>query len=553
MVVRHLDTGCRVQQAEWWRGAVLYQVYPRSFADSDGDGVGDLPGLLARIDHIAALGVDGIWLCPVYASPQRDFGYDVADHCAIEPAFGTLADFDAVVAAAHARGLKLLVDLVGGHTSDQHPWFDASRRGRAAPTAEWYVWADPAPDGTPPNNWLSVFGGSAWTWEPRRRQYFLHHFLPSQPTLNLQHPGCLEALLDVARFWLDRGVDGFRLDAIDFLTHDPALRSNPAVPPADGQVPAKLFALQRHDHDMIQPASIVVLRRIRALLDAYPGRVALGEVSSQPGAFNRIAGYTGAGDLLHMAYTLRPLRHGFDRPTLEALLREAIATCGRGWPCWSFSNHDVERAATRWAPGGVADPRFARLLLALLLALPGSACLYQGEELGLPDAVLAEDEIRDPFGITYWPEFKGRDGSRTPMPWVGAERFGGFTPAWSYPWLPVPAAHRALAVDGQEADAGSTLNVTRALLALRRRTPALRHGAAAPLDLPAPLFGFVREAAGQRVTLLFNLAAGEVALPPGLVAGLGGLGGFGVADGTLPGYGFALLVPAEAPTPACVN
>ncbi|MDO9708157.1 alpha-amylase family glycosyl hydrolase [Paracraurococcus lichenis] len=543
-----------MQQADWWRGAVLYQVYPRSFADSDGDGIGDLAGLLQRIDHIAALSVDGIWLCPVYASPQRDFGYDVADHCAIDPSFGSLADFDRVLEAAHQRGLKVLVDLVGGHTSDQHPWFAASRRSKAAPTADWYVWADPSPDGTPPNNWLSVFGGSAWCWEPRRRQYFLHHFLPSQPTLNLQHPACLEALLDVARFWLDRGVDGFRLDAIDFLTHDERLRSNPAARPAGGQVPAKLFALQRHDHDMIQPASMAVLRRIRALLDEYPGAVSLGEVSSQDGAFDRIAAYTGAPDLLHMAYTLRPLRHGFDRPTLQALLRDAIATCARGWPCWSFSNHDVERAATRWAPhrteqGGQADTRFTRLLLALLLSLPGSACLYQGEELGLPEAQLQKDEIRDPFGITYWPEFKGRDGSRTPMPWAEGERFAGFTPAWSSPWLPVPASHRALAVDGQERDPDSTLRFARRLIALRRAEPALRQGTAAPLDLPEPLFGFTREAAGQRVTLVFNLSGQPVPLPAQLEAGQAGLGGFGASGGVLPAYGFALLVPAMARVP----
>lgn len=534
------------QQAEWWRGAVLYQVYPRSFADSDGDGIGDLPGLLARLDHIAGLGVDGIWLCPVYVSPQRDFGYDVADHCAIDPAFGTLEDFDRVLQAAHARGLKVLVDLVGGHTSDRHPWFDASRRSRTAPTADWYVWADPAPDGTPPNNWLSVFGGSAWSWEPRRRQYFLHHFLPSQPTLNLENPACLEALLDTARFWLDRGVDGFRMDAIDFLTHDPRLRSNPAIRPANGQVPAKLFALQRHDHDMMQPASMAVLRRVRALLEEYPGSVALGEVSSQDGAFDRIAAYTGAPDLLHMAYTLRPLRHGFDRPTLRALLRDAIATCDRGWPCWSFSNHDVERAATRWAPNGQPDPRFTRLLLALLLSLPGSACLYQGEELGLPEAVLREEEIRDPFGITYWPEFKGRDGSRTPMPWDGAAPFAGFTAAPAAPWLPVPDAHRALAVDAQERDAESTLRVTRRLLALRQAEPALRFGSARELDLPEPLFGFERMAAGQRVVLVFNLSAAPVALPPGLVRDMAGLAGFRPTDGVLAPHGFAALVPEPA-------
>ncbi len=520
----------------WWRGAVIYQVYPRSFADSDGDGVGDLPGLIARLDHIAALGVDAIWVCPFYPSPQRDFGYDVADHCAVDRNFGTLEDADRLVAAAHARGLRVLLDLVGGHTSDRHAWFDASRRSREAPTADWYVWADPAPDGTPPNNWLSVFGGSAWTWEPRRRQYYLHHFLPSQPTLNLHNEATVAALLDTARFWLDRGVDGFRLDALDFLTHDKALRSNPPAPAPGGVVPAKLFALQRHLHDMIQPDTRPVLARLRALLDRYPGTTTLGEVSSQDGAYERIAGYTARGaGLLHMAYTLRPLRQGFDHPTLEALLADAIRACAEGWPCFSFSNHDVERAASRWAPkgpdgAGTPDPRLTRLLLCLLLTLPGSACLYQGEELGLPDAVLAEHEIRDPFGMTYWPEFKGRDGSRTPIPWQRDRRHGGFTAGT--PWLPVPEAHRALAVDAQEGDADSTLRFCRDLLHRRRAEPALRQGGAArSLGLAAPLFGFTRldpTGGGRDLTVLCNLSAEPVAGP----------------GGTLPPWGFA-MVPAE--------
>ncbi|HYI82084.1 MAG TPA: alpha-amylase family glycosyl hydrolase, partial [Acetobacteraceae bacterium] len=270
---------------EWWRGAVLYQIYPRSFQDSDGDGIGDLPGLVDRLDHIAALGVDAIWVCPFYPSPQRDFGYDVADHCAVDPAFGRLEDVDRLIDAAHARGLRVLLDLVGGHTSDRHAWFQASRRDREAPTGDWYVWADPRPDGTPPNNWLSVFGGPAWAWEPRRRQYYLHHFLSSQPALNLNNPEVQDALLGIAAFWLDRGVDGFRLDALDFLTHDPALRDNPANPPQNGSVPAKLFGMQLHHHDMIQPGTKPVLRRLRALMDRYPGRVTLGEVSSQDGAY----------------------------------------------------------------------------------------------------------------------------------------------------------------------------------------------------------------------------------------------------------------------------
>jgi alpha-glucosidase len=537
--------GLDAASAEWWRGAVLYQVYPRSFQDSDGDGVGDLPGLIDRLDHVADLGVDAIWVCPFYPSPQRDFGYDISDHCAVDPTFGRLEDVDRLIAAAHARGLRVLLDLVGGHTSDRHPWFAASRRNREAPTGDWYVWADPRPDGTPPNNWLSVFGGPAWTWEPRRRQYYLHHFLSSQPALNLNNPDVQDALLGIAEFWLERGVDGFRLDALDFLTHDHALRDNPANPPANGAVPAKLFGMQHHHHDMIQPGTKPVLRRLRALLDRYPGRVTLGEVSSQDGAYERIAGYTEGREHLHMAYTLRPLRHGFDHPTVAALLRDAIATCERGWPCFSFSNHDVERAATRWAPGGQPDPRMTRLLLALLLSLPGSACLYQGEELGLPEAVLREADIRDPFGLTYWPEFKGRDGSRTPMPWRGDLPHAGFTTPRSAPWLPVAETHYDLSVSEQEMAPDSTLAFTRSLLRLRRDEPALRHGRAESLDLPAPLVGFTREAAGRRITVLFNLSDEAVALPPEIGHGRTPLLGPSVEAKSLPAWGFAVLAEAE--------
>lgn len=545
---------------DWWRGAVIYQVYPRSFADSNGDGIGDLPGLIGRLDHIASLGVDAIWVCPFYPSPQRDFGYDVADHCAVDPVFGTLADADRLIEAAHARGLKVLLDLVAGHTSDRHPWFQSSRRSRTSPTADWYVWADPAPDGTPPNNWLSVFGGSAWTWEPRRRQYYLHHFLSSQPSLNLHNEAVVEAVLGIARFWLDRGADGFRVDAVDFLTHDPALRSNPPAPlPPGAPVPAKLFGLQRHLYDMMQPDTLPLLRRLRALLEEYPGAVSLGEVSSQDDAFERIAAYTAEGQgLLHMAYTLRPLRHGFDHATLSTLLRDAIAACARGWPCWSFSNHDVERAASRWAPKGGAgdaagppDPRFTRLLLALLLTLPGSVCLYQGEELGLPDAELEEHEIRDPFGMTYWPEFKGRDGSRTPMPWHPDLPHAGFTAAT--PWLPVPEAHRALAAAAQETDPHSVLNFCRAMLRLRRAEPALRRGEARPLPgLEAPLFGFTRRDGERRLTVLFNLSDAPAPLPPALRDGhrhAPALAGGVAPDGTLPPFGFALLAPVAQPLP----
>jgi alpha-glucosidase len=490
----------------WWRGATFYQVYPRSFADSNGDGIGDLPGLTERLDHIARLGVDAIWLCPVFTSPQRDFGYDVADHLEIDPIFGTLGDFDAMLARAHALGLRVIIDQVWSHTSSDHPWFRQSRAAQTGPYADWFVWADPGADGTPPNNWLSVFSGAAWTWEPRRRQYYLHHFLAHQPQLNLSNRLVQDALLRIGAFWLDRGVDGFRLDALDFFCHDPLLRDNPASPPA-ARPSAKLFGRQQHVHDMMQPATVDFLARIRELTDRYPGATTLGEVSSQDGAFDRCRDYTDGADRLHMAYTLRPSREKFDWAGARALVEEAARA--RGWLCWSFSNHDVERALSRWNPGGGRDPdpRFARLLLRFQLSLRGSVLLYQGEELGLPESELREDELRDPFGIALWPEFRGRDGSRTPMPWIESAPHGGFSRV--QPWLPLPAAHLPLAADAQERDEAALLHEWRRFLAFRRAHPAMVSGALRPLDLPDPLVGFVRENEDEQIVFVFNLSAQE--------------------------------------------
>lgn len=514
---------------------MIYQIYPRSFFDSNGDGIGDLPGVTTHLDHVARLGVDAIWLCPVFASPQQDFGYDVADHTSIDPIFGTLEDFDRMVARAHALGLRVLIDQVWSHTSDKHFWFQESRLGQAGTKADWYVWADPSEDGTPPNNWLSVFGGAAWAWEPRRRQYYLHHFLSHQPQLNLHNPLVQDALLESGRFWLDRGVDGFRLDALDFFTHDPELRSNPPMP-AGGPAPAKLFGRQNHMHDMMQPQTMDFLSRIRGLADEYPGTVTLGEVSSQDGAFDRCRSYTQGSDALHMAYTLRPSRQDFGWQNVRSLIAEASgndsATTGagnRGWMCWSFSNHDVERAISRWNPvrGATPDARFARLLMALQLTLRGSVCLYQGEELGLTEAVLEAQDLRDPFGIAYWPEFRGRDGSRTPMPWLAGAPHGGFSQV--SPWLPVPQQHLESAVDAHEADETRLLHDWRRFLSYRRAHPALRTGTLETLDLPEPLVGFVRDDPHEQVLCLFNLAGEDVTLPRGLHGAPASLGPYGTA------------------------
>ena len=497
---------------DWWRGAVIYQIYPRSFLDTNGDGIGDLPGITARLEHVAGLGADAVWICPFYTSPMKDFGYDVADYCAVDPVFGTLDDFDALIARAHELGLKVIIDQVWSHTSDEHGWFRASRAHREGPYSDWYVWADPRPDGTPPNNWLSVFGGSAWTWEPRRRQYYLHHFLPSQPQLNLRNERVLAALGRVARFWLNRGVDGFRLDAVDFLLHDPLLRDNPAAPPPNGEIPPRLFRLQRHVHDMLQDGVVDLAELLRRLIDRYyPGVATLGEVSSEEGAIDRIGAYTGAqGSRLHMAYTLGMMKRPFSRELFLNAIAEAFQP-DEGWICWTFSNHDVERAASRWNGGQVSD-EFSRFLMALLLTLRGSVCMYQGEELGLPEAKLRFEDLRDPYGITFYPEFRGRDGSRTPMPWIADARHAGFTDAPA-PWLPIPDDHRARAVDRQARDPGSLLNSWRRFLHWRRKQPALQSGDIKLLKVPAPFLAFERACETQRLLVIFNFGATPADLP----------------------------------------
>jgi alpha-glucosidase len=534
----------------WWPGAVIYQIYPRSFFDSNGDGIGDLPGVTAKLDYVASLGVDAIWLSPFFVSPMRDFGYDVADHCAVDPSFGTLADFDRLLAHAHALGLRLMIDLVCGHTADEHPWFRDSRSGASHPRADWYVWADAKPDGTPPNNWLSVFGGSAWRWEARRRQYYLHHFLPSQPSLNLRHPAVVDAMLAQARFWLDRGVDGFRVDAIDFLLHDPALRDNPPRPPENGIMPVKPFGLQHHVYDMMQPEVPALLTRLRTLVDRHPGKVLLGEVSSQEGAYERIARHTGANDALHLAYTLRPMRGGDAAAAVGGALQEIAAAGDRGNVCWAFSNHDVERVASRWSrKGSRPAPAQIRLLLTLLVSLRGAICLYQGEELGLSEASLAHHELRDPFGIEYFPEFRGRDGSRTPLPWLDDARHAGFTAGT--PWLPVPPEHARLSVAAQEADGASTLRSWRALVAWRKAHPALVSGDLTRLDVPTPLIGFSRACPDERLFLVFNPSARSVKLslsPYGALAPVEGPNAAALLDGdmaVLPPYGVLVATVEE--------
>ncbi|WP_225889806.1 alpha-glucosidase [Indioceanicola profundi] len=497
----------------WLDGAALYQIYPLSFRDGNGDGWGDLAGVYEGLDHVAALGVDAIWLSPFYTSPLADFGYDIADHKAVDPRMGDLAAFDRVLAKAHRLGMRVLLDLVLGHTSQMHPWFAESRRSRDNDKADWFVWADPSPDGSPPNNWLSVFGGPAWSWEPRRRQYYLHHFLPQQPTLNYRSAALTDAMMDVARFWLDRGVDGFRVDAVDFLARDPGLRSNPPVDAHPYEFPAKLFGMQMHIHDMMHADVRAVLERLRRVTDDYDDRVLLGELSSQPGAAERIARYTAPGGL-HSAYTLDLPKRPF---TPQGFRTALMAADSYGHTCWSFSNHDVERAASRWWPAGADPARFEALLAVLMSTLPGTICLYQGDELGLGQAELEYEHLRDPFGLNYWPEFKGRDGSRTPMPWTPEAPNAGFCPQNARPWLPVDRAHLSRAVAVQERRNASALSVWRAALGLRRTHPALSTGALTHVDEDGAVLSFARDSGDSRIVCAFNFSTqpAACALPAG--------------------------------------
>lgn len=510
---------------DWWRGAVVYQIYPRSFQDSDGDGIGDLKGIAARLDHVAALGVDAIWLSPVFRSPMADMGYDVSDYCDIDPLFGTLADFDALLARAHELGLKVVIDQVLSHSSDRHPAFVESRQSRTNPKADWYVWADAKPDGSPPSNWLSTFGGPTWEWDSRRRQYYLHHFLPSQPDLNFHNPEVQDYLLGTMRFWLERGVDGFRLDTVNYYFHDPLLRDNGPEPRAEAGPAVNPYDMQDHEYSKCRPETLPFLERMRALVDGYEGRAMVGEVGEgQRRALRIMEEYT-SGHRLHMAYSFDMLGPDFTPAHFRSRIEGFFAAAPQGWPMWAFSNHDVIRHVSRWAEYGPQDD-VAKLAAAMLLGFEGTICLYQGEELGQTETGIDYHELTDPPGIRFWPDYKGRDGCRTPMVWDGTAQ-GGFTTGT--PWLPVkpPQLARNVAAQGP----GSVLETYRRLLAWRKAS-ALRDGRSRFFDVAAPLLAFRRDGAGGSVLCVFNLSDRAVTVP---VRGLAALDGPSAAAGLAEG------------------
>lgn len=490
----------KVQQHPWWHGAAIYQVYPRSFCDSNGDGIGDLAGITGRLEYIASLGVDAVWLSPFFTSPMRDFGYDVADYCDVDPIFGALRDFDRLVDRAHALGIRVIIDQVYSHTSDRHPWFSESRADRSNPKADWYVWADARADGSPPSNWQSVFGGPAWAWDARRGQYYLHNFLTEQPDLNVHNPEVQDALLACGRFWLDRGVDGFRIDAIDYAMHDPALTDNPPAP-LNGKTRTRPIDFQQPRYNKSYPGIVKFVERVRALADGHGGRFTVAEVGGEDS--ESVMKQFIAGDRrFHTAYGFNFLYAESFSPALIRSVLEAWPEDGvTGWPSWAFSNHDAPRAVSRWA--GPADrAAAARLAMLLLICLRGNIFLYQGEELGLPQARIAFEDIRDPEAIANWPLTLGRDGARTPMPWVSKAPSGGFTSA--RPWLPVPSEHLPLAVDVQEGDPHSQLAVTRRLVALRRGSRALRYGSLRVIEASDSILTLERSCAAERLLCMFN-------------------------------------------------
>lgn len=500
---------------EWWRRAVIYQVYPRSYQDSNGDGVGDLKGITQRLPYIASLGVDAVWISPFFRSPMKDFGYDVSDYRDVDPLFGSLADFDDLIKTADGLNMKILVDLVISHTSEQHEWFRQSRKSKDGEKSDWYVWADAKADGSAPNNWLSIFGGPAWQWDSRRCQYYLHNFLGSQPDLNFHNPQVQDAVLDIARFWLDRGVGGFRLDTINFYFCDEQLRDNPALNPQDQNSTiaptVNPYNYQDHLYDKNQPENIEFLKRLRAVMNEYPGSMALGEVGDAQRGTRLIGQYTAGDDLMHMCYAFDFLSGQRLTPQKVVGVLEALEQAGAdAWPCWAFSNHDVERHVSRWQ----LEPQEQRLMLTLMLSLRGAVCLYQGEELGLPEAQLAYEDIRDPYGIEFWPEFKGRDGCRTPMPWVSDAIHAGFSDVT--PWLPLPTQHIALAVDRQQQQSDSLLNFYRQIIQMRKKFPALGFGHLSDAGYTGNVLHFCRHHDDERLLLAFNFAASEaeLTLPP---------------------------------------
>jgi alpha-glucosidase len=499
----------------WWESAVFYQIYPRSFKDSNNDGIGDLAGVIEKLDHLndgkgGGLGIDAIWFSPFFPSPQADFGYDVSDYCNIDSDYGTLEDFDQLVEESHRRGIKIVLDLVLNHSSDQHKWFQESRKNSTNSKIDWYVWADPKPDGSPPNNWLAVFGGAAWTFEPQRGQYYLHNFLPEQPDLNWYNPEVREALADVVRFWMKRGADGFRLDTANYYAYDRQLRDNPKRPGnselmEDGQEANPLSQyITKYSKD--RPENLEFIHYLRKIFDES-GAVSIGEIGSAEGLESTLklgTDYVKKGKGLHLAYTFSMLNKNMSAEYLEHVLRVTEESIEDGWPCWSLSNHDCMRMISRFDCFGERDG-FQQMMLLLLLSLRGTPIIYYGEEVDMQEYEIKKDELRDPQGIRFWPDIKGRDGCRLPFPWDSKLANQGFN-SGTKPWL--PAANK-LSLDQAKADSGSTFHVLQEMLQIRKKFPALQNGSYRKILLDGDCFVFERKTEDETMLIAANFSTEE--------------------------------------------
>jgi alpha-glucosidase len=481
----------------WWQTGVIYQIYPRSFLDSNGDGVGDLPGIASKLDYLRWLGVDAIWLSPIYPSPMADFGYDITNYTAVHPLFGTLEDLDTLLHQAHQRDLKLILDFVPNHTSDEHPWFQQARSSRMNERRDWYIWHDPAPDGGPPNNWTSRFGGSAWQFDEQTEQYYLHLYDVKQPDLNWRNPQVRQAMFDVMRFWLDRGVDGFRVDALEVLLKDEQFRDNPVNPLWKPGDPFYTRLLEHHIVD--QPGMHDIMREMRALTESYSQRVLIGELYLP---VERLMPYYGEQlDEIHLPFNFQFVT----MPTWEAsTIRQAVegyeaALPQEAWPNWVLGNHDRTRIATR------VGREQARLTQMLLLTLRGTPTCYYGDELGMQDVPLPRALMHDPLGKNH-PEHS-RDPVRSPMQWDGSAN-AGFCPAGVRPWLPIASDYQTFNVAAEQHDPRSSLMLTRALLDVRRSHPALTLGSYRSIEQEsATCFVYLRQHSDQRCLMALNFSA----------------------------------------------
>jgi alpha-glucosidase len=495
----------------WWKHGVIYQIYPRSFYDSNGDGVGDIAGIIEKLDYLSDLGVDGIWLSPINTSPMFDFGYDVSDYRGIDPVFGTQRDFDTFIEAAHRRGIRVILDLVMNHTSHLHPWFKESRSSRDNPKRDWYIWHEGRKGGYP-NNWMAFFGGRAWEWDEKTRQYYLHSFLREQPDVNWRNRDFRMAMFDEIRFWLDRGVDGFRLDVVNMFVKDDRFRSNPF---AIGAYP-RPYDLQRHVYDRDRPELHEILRDFRGLLDSYDERMSVGEVVVENGGNPALAaGCLGAaGDELHLSFDFSLLNQKWSAPGFMKCIRawEAVVP-EAAWPCNVLNNHDQPRSRSRHG-GGTDAPARAKLVAAMLLTLRGTPFLYYGEEIGMSDGKIPRAELQDPVGKRYWPFHPGRDPERTPMQW-SAEPNAGFTSG--SPWLRVNRDYSRVNVERQTGDAGSVLEFYRRLIALRKSRPALNRGSwEAAGDAKNDVLCYTRTHGEEKMLVMLNFAASPRRMRPAL-------------------------------------